>query len=381
MVKRSLLHEQIAATLREEIQRCGRPGQRLDADTKQTARFGVSVVTVREALRLLCQEGLLERRHGSGTYVTDRCRRPRVAVVSRAGTGDSPAFFYHRRVLDCAVEALKAAGTDSEVILEPGILRKAPSPSCLAGLVAEAPGRLQGVVTFLCSADAAAVAAVERAGVPVVGHDESHYPYFVTNDHRAIIRESVRLLVGHGRRRIAFMQPGAGGPGTQPGEWYLLDEFRAALAEAGVRFRREWVCSALDPLTPGSGWDHFHGIWRGRKEKPDGMLVGLDTVFPETAMAVLSLGISVPRDLLVVTHASAGSGMFYPFPVVRLEFDARRHAEAAVRMLMQRLRGEPTAEPNLYLPFVTQGTDVVEQALRRPPARRSLELARSVARA
>ncbi|UBV44832.1 GntR family transcriptional regulator (plasmid) [Deinococcus taeanensis] len=47
-----------------------RPGSALPAERDLAAHLGVSRVTVRQALALLAQQGLLTRRHGSGTFVT-----------------------------------------------------------------------------------------------------------------------------------------------------------------------------------------------------------------------------------------------------------------------------------------------------------------------
>ncbi|WP_274914801.1 GntR family transcriptional regulator [Streptomyces sp. WZ-12] len=70
----AVAYERIADALRTAI-RTGqlRPGDRLPAETRLAERFGRSVPTVREALRALRDEGLIEKRHGVGTFV----RRPR----------------------------------------------------------------------------------------------------------------------------------------------------------------------------------------------------------------------------------------------------------------------------------------------------------------
>ncbi len=46
-----------------------RPGESIPAETELSARHEVSIGTVRKAIDCLVQEGLLERRQGSGTYV------------------------------------------------------------------------------------------------------------------------------------------------------------------------------------------------------------------------------------------------------------------------------------------------------------------------
>lgn len=47
-------------------------GSKLPNEDRLCERFGVSRVTVREAVRGLIEDGLVVRRHGSGTYVTRR---------------------------------------------------------------------------------------------------------------------------------------------------------------------------------------------------------------------------------------------------------------------------------------------------------------------
>jgi GntR family transcriptional regulator len=63
-------YERIANELRAEIN-SGRPGpgKRLSAETDLAARFDVSVPTMRQALGVLKTEGLIESRHGTGTFV------------------------------------------------------------------------------------------------------------------------------------------------------------------------------------------------------------------------------------------------------------------------------------------------------------------------
>ncbi|MFF4156649.1 GntR family transcriptional regulator [Streptomyces sp. NPDC001678] len=71
-------YERIADDIREQI-RAGQlpPGERLPAETSLADQYGRSVPTIREALRLLRDEGLIEKQHGRGTFV----RQARTAVL------------------------------------------------------------------------------------------------------------------------------------------------------------------------------------------------------------------------------------------------------------------------------------------------------------
>ncbi|MBU3062164.1 GntR family transcriptional regulator [Nocardia sp. NEAU-G5] len=69
---------QVAQHLRTTIFGRG-PGDpdRLPTEDELAAHYGVSVVTVRRALKALDEEGIIERRRRHGTFVTDRARSPR----------------------------------------------------------------------------------------------------------------------------------------------------------------------------------------------------------------------------------------------------------------------------------------------------------------
>lgn len=79
------LYAQIAARLRAQIQ-CGdlTPGARIPSEHALAERFGVGRPTVRQATELLVRERILERRRGSGTYVSEAPRE--VDLFSAAGT-------------------------------------------------------------------------------------------------------------------------------------------------------------------------------------------------------------------------------------------------------------------------------------------------------
>ncbi|MBV9141645.1 MAG: GntR family transcriptional regulator [Pseudonocardiales bacterium] len=68
-------YHRVADALRTEI-RAGNlhPGQRLPAETTLVERFRVSLPTVRQALSVLRAEGLIESRHGVGTFVKEQRR-------------------------------------------------------------------------------------------------------------------------------------------------------------------------------------------------------------------------------------------------------------------------------------------------------------------
>ncbi len=66
------LYSQICRALRHEIATLHHPGDCLPSEQQLAQRFAVNRHTVRHAIDALVAEGVLERRHGRGTFVVDR---------------------------------------------------------------------------------------------------------------------------------------------------------------------------------------------------------------------------------------------------------------------------------------------------------------------
>lgn len=67
------LYHQLKQILRAEIERgTYQPGDRLPAESELIQRYGISRITVRQALDELETEGVVIRRHGKGTYVAEQ---------------------------------------------------------------------------------------------------------------------------------------------------------------------------------------------------------------------------------------------------------------------------------------------------------------------
>jgi GntR family transcriptional regulator, transcriptional repressor for pyruvate dehydrogenase complex len=71
-VRRSGVKNQVFAQLRDRItERTWPPGAKIPSENALALALGVSRVSIREALQMLASLGLLETRHGGGTYVCE----------------------------------------------------------------------------------------------------------------------------------------------------------------------------------------------------------------------------------------------------------------------------------------------------------------------
>jgi GntR family transcriptional regulator len=82
------LPERAANDIRRAIERSAYPEGRLPAEGELAKQLGVSKATVRHAVSILEQEGLLTRRQGSGTYVSGRALGLRNNLTVNFGVTD-----------------------------------------------------------------------------------------------------------------------------------------------------------------------------------------------------------------------------------------------------------------------------------------------------
>jgi GntR family transcriptional regulator, transcriptional repressor for pyruvate dehydrogenase complex len=161
-VKRSRLHEQVAESLRALIEEGQlKPGDALPPERDLAARFGVSRVTVREALRVLQMLGLVEARQGGGNYVAELSLERIVGPLS--------TVIQHHR-------ALRGALMDARAVFEPAICRLAAQRSGeaeLAGLeaiLARQAGRVERGELAVEEDSEFHLALAQATGNPVVVH-------------------------------------------------------------------------------------------------------------------------------------------------------------------------------------------------------------------
>lgn len=342
------VYRKIAETLRREIDSSS-PEPRLPGEVRLAARFGVNPRTVREAFRLLEKEGRIERRQGRATRILDARAGKPVAIVLERDIAEPRVSYAMLRIFQRVRQVLGRNGLRCKPYL--GFRQAADGPdaelTCLDFIEDLNADRLAGVVILGTEPRPQWKRLFDDPALPVAGLDPG-YPLSIGSDPVELVRAGTRYLIEQGRRRLALLA--WLGPQCSPHSADLqVPTFQTELESAGLPFRPEWVRGHSHPMLPGAGWEEFRETWL-RPDRPDGLLVTDDVLFQDASLALLELGIEVPRQLLVVTHANKGSGIRYPFPVATLESDPDRIADTLCRMFLQRMRGETVAECRVIIP-------------------------------
>ena len=117
-VRAERLYEQIVVQIEESIrERRLKPGDQLPAERELAQQFGVSRTAVREAVKTLCEKGLVEAYSGRGTFVTlGRSQSVKHSLHWLVNSGDKNASYVTelREILEPEFTALAAARIEEQ---------------------------------------------------------------------------------------------------------------------------------------------------------------------------------------------------------------------------------------------------------------------------
>ena len=341
---RSLRHV-VAAQLRAEITSTGRAGDRLEAEATLSRRFGVNIAKIREALILLEQEGLLTRRHGSGTFVTDPLKTRPVGIFCNMDLTHPGVGLFYRVLAHELRRYFHARGNQSQLYLghnAPGSdVADIDCPELVQDLERH---RLSGLLVLTVPSIPELVDRwFGRVTVPIVGRGRC-FPFSYDLPTEPMMTAGIQCLVEQGCTRLAVVGWASSSPLPAPLP-RVLERERAFLEAHGVTVRPEWIRMDLYPNLPGAGWEDIREIWSTTPEKPDGLLICDDCLLADAAEALRQLGIRSPGDLRVVGFTNHGISPRVPFPMTRLEVNPREMAQGMAELLLDQIAGQTITEP------------------------------------
>ncbi len=347
---RSPLYEQCADHIRSEVTAKLQPGEKLPSESNLAKQFSVSVFTIREALRILADEGIVERRHGSGTYVTTPAGGRHVAILVEANLRDLRFTYFFLRAIHQLQSVFESEGFGHRLYVHVRAVGETPKPSNYAQFVEDVEKRqVCGVAVVGAIPSSFWMKSVTTQRIPIVGY-ASDYDWGVDLDYIGMVKRGTSYLLEQGCDRLALMgwaNPESAGDLTARS----ISDFKAILHEHGVSANDAWIRVGLNPTISGAGWEGFREAWSASDEKPNGLLVLDDVLFQDTIPAILELGIRVPEQLAIVTYANRGSGIHAPFPVARMECDPDLYARSLGEMLLKLMRRQLVEPPKVLLPF------------------------------
>jgi LacI family transcriptional regulator len=346
------LTDGLIGRLRQSISEGRFPEGQLPGERKLTAMFGVSRGTVRAALAQLERDGLIVPVHGRGTLLRNGAKLPaatatRIGVISGqfgalGSDGAVNAGSYYGELLKGLIAAAAAAGQDLVVYGSGGPDR----------LVEIAGSGVSGLL-LVAVTDVEMLRRAAGTGLPSVLVDhvtEEVEIDAVDIDSVGGASAAVRHLHELGHRDIAYI------------DWSRrelsrprFDGYRSGLELSGLRFREDLV---VEGTSDEGGGAAAMARLLDLRPRPTAVFVFSDTLARGAVRAALEAGVRVPEEISIMGFGDLPLATSEAPHLTTMRVDCARMGEAAVRLLLQRVR-RPVAKAELVLipaSLVARGT-------------------------
>ena len=326
-------------------------GKRMPGEPELCRRFGTARNTVRQALDLLHRQGLIEKRKGEGTFITQRGERKTGLIGLLIPDSTSARFFTTlEKELKASARALNykivtetvARGTPEQIIdsvrtaarrlvtkrIEGIIFRPHLDPKCVAGN-REVLRLFQRTDTPVVLIDSDVTTPPERSGCNLVAIDNI-----------AAGRRIADHLIQHQRKRIAFLMSGHSiGPDIN---WE--NRLFGLAGEAAVKGLDNGVSTLR--FTPDDA-DALRRLFRSRN-RPDAIVCGNDETAVALTETIKSIGKRIPDDVAVVGFDDDNWARASVPPLTTIRQPAQLIAKTALKTLLACIR-DPNNDPREIL--------------------------------
>ena len=341
-------YHEIAAALQQQVRQL-QPGDFLESEQLLAQKYAVSHMTMRQALNVLVEEGWLRRQRGKGSVVVDRLSTGEFAIVASPEMLAADASPFYRMTISALIEELRAVNPRYRASIHLG-QAGVPDEDGFAATVDLLDPRIaasmRGVFTF--KPLYAVAETLEAQGVPVVRLGCGAEEWSVWYDATDLVCRGVAHLAACGCRRPALIWGSSARPSRHEEAFDTL--FAETAQKHGLEVRPEWL-SHIEAYnwTEQNGYDLFAAIWSQAK-RPDGLLVTDDMLCRGSLRAITRLGVQVPEQLRLVTHANAGVSLPFHLTVTRLESSPADFARQACDLMLRRARGQAPAKKRVVIP-------------------------------
>jgi DNA-binding LacI/PurR family transcriptional regulator len=325
-------------------------GQRLPSEADLVKTFGASRLTVNRALRELQLGGVIERRVGSGSYVSGAASQGYTFGLLIPELGQTEIF-----------EPI-CRGMAEFDLGEPHVLLWGKSPansqdverlaheSCRQWIAKKVSGVFFAPLEYTAQKDAlnARIAELfEEAGIPLVLIDRDIVPYpersrhdLVGIDNRRAAFVLTRHMLDAGCQRPIFI----GHLESAPSCIARSAGFRDALIDSG----RPVAPDQVQHVDPAASADIHRIIDQLR---PDGIVCSNDFTAAHVMRALEELSLSVPDDVRVAGFDDVKYASLLPVPLTTIHQPCAQLGASAVRLMVERLKNPDMPARDVVLNF------------------------------
>ncbi len=283
-------------------------GARLPSTLELAEIYHVTPVTIHKSLRHLVERQLIERMPRRGTFVRSR---ERVNVIGLA-FGKNP-FLHQSLLYSQLLDQFQRQTPERDLNLKVYFDFQSGSRALFDLEQDLARGEVKAVVASNRS---------PRLTRFLDDHPGLTWLEPVSLDQRGTVSRGVQYLIERGYRKILVVSMLPKELDYEDFRGYFRDEQQgAAEAAAGSGAAVEVVRWGQ---TDTDGYEMGKALFADRARRPDAVLVNHDVVCRGLLLALMELGLKIPRDIALLTHMNHGCEFATPVPLSVLEVNPAR---------------------------------------------------------
>lgn len=326
------LYHQIATHIREDLLNNDfQPGAQYHSDREVVRLYGVSLMTARQAVSQLVLDRLLERRRGSGTFVSSHVKALREKSVRPAPallfTGWMPndltnyEAMYFRDVYDGICQEAKQ---QKYHMLFDDLRGTTPDD-----IAAEIKSRnIRGVLALVGNTTSQRIAQLQKGGLRIVtiNFNVPQCPAIMPNDYGGA-RLAVRHLLQLEHSNVVHINSGESTPHWVDVKRGYLDEIAANKLVPRV------MDSTLKRGTIEAGYGLIEGLLK-LKDRPTAIFAGNDFMSIGAMKALSATGVQVPKDISVIGFDNIEAAEICTPALTTIAVDRQAIGRTAVRVVL-----------------------------------------------
>lgn len=348
--RREVAHRLISARLREQIlQGEIAPGTELPPTVTLAEQWKTSYFTAHTALKNLVKEGLLERKHGAGTYVREqRSVLDSIGIYygnSSIWTNDEKAFY--RNIYGALEKRLRKLKITLHVFVDhrPASKQGTVMPELLRAIESR---EIHGLVAPLVNDTN--LSWLLKLAIPLAtvssGLGISNRVGFQSKNN---IARMLAALKAQGCRTVGMISNIYADEHAivRSERLYYYDEFAQELKAAGMETRPAWILKPTKEIFDLTrfGYQEFHKLWQ-QSERPDAIIAYPDMLVRGVILGALEVGAKVPDKVKFFFHRNAHVDLLCPFPAIWSISDEDKVAENLITMVRDLHQGKKV-QPSL----------------------------------
>lgn len=312
-------------------------GQRLPSEHELVKTFGTSRVTVNRALRELQLTGAIQRRAGSGSYVSPSSNEGYTFGLLIPELGRTEIFEPICRGMAEAKEAGHHALLWGKSLPDSGTDTADVDSLCDQLTSKKVSGVFFAPLELTPEKDAinrAIAEKFERAGIPIVLLDRDLVPYPNRSEYDLVGIDNRRAgyvitdhMISAGAKRPVFV----GRPGSAPTVDSRIAGFREAILDRDLEFKPDMI-RRIDP------WDASTVQQMVKESRTDAIVCANDFTAAHVMKALHELKFAVPERIRIAGIDDVKYATLLPVPLTTIHQPCNEIGVAAIETMVQRLQ-------------------------------------------